>query len=158
MYPGRPHRLEREKYRGERTVAFTAVAWDRTNLFLTPEIVNPQIEFLRRSMEASSCFIPIYCFMPDHLHVVLRGTSELSDTLSAMEKFKHFSNSWMKRQGLIGWQPSFYDDIARMGDWKAKIRYVAQNPVRAGLVENCLDYPFLGSIGTDLTEITMPLE
>ncbi len=35
---------------------------------------------------------------------------------------------------------------------------IANNPVRAGLVENPLDYAFTGSIGCDLLEVMAPTE
>jgi REP element-mobilizing transposase RayT len=91
-------------------------------------------------MELGKCFVPIYCFMPDHLHVFFRGTDFDSDPLLAMERFKHFSGSWMQRNRLPRWQPGFHDTILRYGEWKRKVRYIAKNPVRAGLVENPFDF------------------
>ena len=38
-------------------------------------------------------------------------------------------------------------------DWRALVRYIANNPVRGGLVEQWDEYPFTGSIGYDLHAI-----
>lgn len=109
-------------------------------------------------MERFGCVVPLYCFMADHLHVMFMGLHEASDGLAAMSHFKQLSGKWMYRNGMIGWQGDFYDHIMRSGeDWRAHANYIAQNPVKAGLVENCLDYPFLGSIGCDLQEVILPL-
>jgi len=107
-------------------------------------------------MVKHSCFVPIYCFMPDHLHVMFRGRGFEGDCLAAMSTFKHLSSLWMERKKLPCWQPDFFDHILRFGTWQDQVKYIAQNPVRAGLVENCFDYPFLGSIGTELREIILP--
>jgi hypothetical protein len=44
------------------------------------------------------------------------------------------------------WQPGYFDDILRPHDnvWEY-VRYIAMNPVEAGLVKDPRDYPFTGS-------------
>lgn len=73
--PGRPQRLAPELYLGDRACAFTACMWDRTAFFTCAERVDPQIEYLRRSALEFECGVMVYCFMPDHLHVMFRGLS-----------------------------------------------------------------------------------
>jgi REP element-mobilizing transposase RayT len=45
------------------------------------------------------------------------------------------------------WQPYGYEHVLRSDEaTHAVVRYILENPVRAGLVEDVLDYPFCGSL------------
>ncbi len=95
--------------------------------------------------------------MPDHVHIMFKGQGESSDALAAMSKFKLLSGLWMCRKKLSGWQKNFYDHGLRgHEDWRNHVRYIANNPVRRGLVIEALTYPYTGSIGCELAEILMP--
>jgi REP element-mobilizing transposase RayT len=64
-----------------------------------------------------------------------------------MVTFKQLSGYWMQGhlQG-VSWQKDFFDRILRSDDDLVRVlRYVAENPVRAGLVEAWYEYPFIGS-------------
>ena len=74
-----PHRLPRECYQGRVVVAFTACTLNRCAPFLEKPIVDRFIEALRMSVETSRCLVPIYCFMPVHLHVILHGQEDRSE-------------------------------------------------------------------------------
>lgn len=85
---------------------------------------------------------------------MITGLYESSNCLAAMTKFKCLSGIQFSKLGLVGWQGNFFDHIVRgTRDWRAHARYIAMNPVRAELVENYQDYPFLGSIGCELEEV-----
>lgn len=112
------------------------------------------VDCLRRSCEEHDCLCLVYCFMPDHLHVMLRGKSDDANCLAAMNKFKQLSGKLLYRLKLPKWQDSFYDHVVRGGeDWRGQVTYIAMNPVRSGLVESFLDYPFTGSIGYPLQDV-----
>jgi putative transposase len=54
-----------------------------------------------------------------------------------------------RRLGLDGhvWQAEYFDRFLRSGEsYSEKWEYVEQNPVRAGLVANAVDWPFKGQI------------
>ena len=82
--------------------------------------------------------------MPDHLHIVGElGQSTLSQV---MHSLKSFSGRQLVAAGVIPpvWQDGYYDHGLRDDeDYRLKIRYVLQNPVRAGLVRRVHDYPHL---------------
>lgn len=73
----------------------------------------------------------------------------------AMERFKQKSGEWLAvRHPELAWQKDFYDHIVRAKEgYEAKARYIALNPVRAGLATDVYGYPFTGSIGYELREI-----
>jgi REP element-mobilizing transposase RayT len=82
--------------------------------------------------------------MPDHLHLV----GQLRDgTLAAlMRVLKGFTANQLSAAGVETpvWQAGYHDHGLRHNeDYRTRVRYVLQNPVRAGLVERVDDYPFL---------------
>ncbi len=97
--------MPKEAYTGERTVAFTACLRTREPFFVSTAIVAQFVEKLQLGCEKGTCFAPIYCFMPDHLHVMLKGLSETSDMLLAMRQFKLTSGILMPKLGAARWQP-----------------------------------------------------
>ena len=151
----KPHRLPAAAYYGSVVVAFTACELKRKNLFHSPEIVAASLDILRLVTDKYACDVPVYCFMPDHLHVVINGKEFRSRAKFAMDEFKQLTGYWLKANAPeFEWQDDFYDHIIRKHeDWRRQVQYIAFNPVRAGLVQDPFDYPFTGSIGHDLNEL-----
>ncbi len=151
----RPHRLPRECYRGHVVVAITACIEDRKPLFTDASPVRACVERLRLAANRFECTVPIYCFMPEHLHLLLRGTSVAADAWAAMASFKQQSGFWIAAHHLdVRWQKDYWDHLVRRAeDVRALIRYIANNPVRRGLAEEWDEYPFTGSIGHDLYDL-----
>ena len=152
----KPHRLSRNAYIGRVSVAFTACVADRR--FLFDEYVVPVfVKMLDRALERFRCSAPIYCFMPDHLHVIVQGQTEHSDTRAVMAAFKQRSGFWLRRHRPDRvWQKDFWDHLIRRDeDLGAQVRYIAENPVRKGLVRCWRDHPHTGAIGHDLGEMLM---
>jgi putative transposase len=86
-----------------------------------------------------------YCFMPDHLHLLVEG-SEGSDLAEFMKRFKQISSYNHKRStGMQLWQKSYYDHIVRNEhDLSEVVTYIMSNPVEAGLVDDPAEFPHLG--------------
>ena len=147
----KPHRLSRDRYRGLVSTSFTACLKPRRPFFTTSATVEPAIEILRNTLKDNSCS-GVYCFMPDHVHVIVTGTSLDSDTFMAFERFKQQSGWWLKKNTLgVTWQEGFHDRILRnTHEFAARLRYVLNNPVRANLMANWADYAFSGGVGVDL--------
>ncbi|PYS30537.1 MAG: hypothetical protein DMG11_04770 [Acidobacteria bacterium] len=96
-------------------------------------------------------FFAIYCFMPEHLHMIFLGCHENTHLLQALEDFKQATGYLLARRYLkTKWEKSFHDRILRSKELGAHLRYVLNNPVRRGLVENWREYQFSGAIGLDL--------
>ena len=90
------------------------------------------------------CIVPVYCFMPDHQHLIITGTCSDSDIWKAIVSYKQKTGFWMSMNKTgIRWQKDFYDlVIRRHGDVAVQVRYILDNPVRKGLVSSWQDYPF----------------
>jgi putative transposase len=96
-----------------------------------------------------------YCFMPDHVHLLVEGCSDNADALAFVHQAKQRSAyAFSQAQGQRLWQPSFFDRILRDDEASLSVaRYIFENPVRAGLVANPEDYPFSGSSKYSVKEI-----
>jgi REP element-mobilizing transposase RayT len=88
--------------------------------------------------------------MPDHVHLVLtplRDENGLFSVAEIMQGIKsssaHQINRALNRTGQV-WQHESFDHVLRREEGiEAKVEYVIQNPVRAGLVRNISEYPWL---------------
>jgi REP element-mobilizing transposase RayT len=149
------HRLPLERYRGEVTVAFTACVRGNAVLFVSSEIVGALAQYLAIATDKHQCEVLVYCFMPDHAHMILRGRNPQSEAWRGMVAFKQQTGFWLAHHcPASAWQKDFYDHIIRADeDLGAHVRYIANNPVRKGLVTHWHEYPYTGSIGSDLATI-----
>jgi REP element-mobilizing transposase RayT len=93
--------------------------------------------------------------MPDHLHVLVEGTTPAACLLDFMRVFKQRSSfHWRQTYGRELWQRSYFEHVLRDDeDTFAVGRYVLENPVRAGMVKSPLEYPFLGSFTMDVRDL-----
>src|SRR5262249_45674856 len=80
----KPHRLPRHCYRGRVIVAFTACVDKRHTPFVDSEVVSDFLDSLGKAATKCKCLVPIYCFMPDHVHVILHGQDDSADAWQAM--------------------------------------------------------------------------
>jgi REP element-mobilizing transposase RayT len=88
--------------------------------------------------------------MPDHVHLVLtplRDENGLFSVAEIMQGIKsssaHQINRGLNRTGQV-WQHESFDHVLRREEGiAAKVEYVIQNPVRAGLVRNASEYRWL---------------
>ncbi len=89
--------------------------------------------------------------MPDHLHLVGQlGEGSRQDAPPTLDKVMHTLKSYSAhRLAAAGvevpvWQDGFYDHGLRDDeDYRIKVRYVLQNPVRAGLEGRVEDYRYV---------------
>jgi REP element-mobilizing transposase RayT len=87
--------------------------------------------------------------MPDHLHFFRSGGNTAS-----LSRFVGVFKQWTAKRILAAagapaplWQREFFDHLLRSHEsYEAKWRYMRENPVRAGLVENADDWPYCGEI------------
>ena len=151
------HRLSREFYKGEVSVAFTLCLRNVAAGFSLrePEIVDVFISSLTSIVKKTSCVIPVYCFMPDHQHLIVTGTCGSADVWKTVVHYKQKTGFWMSvNKPGMKWQKDFYDHIIRReSDIVTQVRYILDNPVRKGLVSSWHEYPFKGSIGCKMENV-----
>ena len=99
--------------------------------------------------------IVAYCFMPDHVHLLIEGLQESSDCKRFMTKAKQYAGSYYKKRfSQRLWQRYGYERILRSDDTILTVaRYIVMNPIRAGLVTCPENYPFIGSLMFTLAQL-----
>jgi putative transposase len=97
----------------------------------------------------------VYCFMPDHQHLIITGMRSDSDIRKVLVSYKQRTGFWMSiNKPGMRWQKDFYDHIIRENEnIGVYVRYILDNPVRKGLVSSWQDYPFKGSIGCKMEDV-----
>ena len=120
---------------------------DRRPYFVDRQHVDVVLEQILRAAADTDFAIIAYCFMPDHVHLLIEACSEASDCLRFIKRAKQFSGyHFRQRFGRPLWQRYGYEHVLRDDEETLGIaRYILENPVRARLVARVEDYPFLGS-------------
>lgn len=141
------HRLPVEMYMGTKAIAFTICIKERQELFISKKIFKIFENELLTSLNLNNCSAYIYLFMPDHLHMILKGEMKNSNIKKSIEIFKQKTGYWLsKNVSKFKWQKDYYDHIIRNDeDIQNQIRYILNNPVRTKIVPNWKEYPFKGS-------------
>ncbi len=86
--------------------------------------------------------------MPTHVHMVMRNNAGRSgELINDIEKFKRFTgrdaNRILKRSGRF-WAREDFDHWCRTPEKvTSAVRYVRENPVKAGLVSQWQDWPWM---------------
>ena len=155
MRTGRPPHLKTFDYVGLYRYFLTFCTHERKKHFVNqPHVDVAQVQILRAAKDEGFAVIA-YCFMPDHVHLLVEACSDSSDCLRFIKRAKqvsgfHFSKQFGKRL----WQRYGYEHTLRNDDATLVVaRYIIENPVRARLAENAAEYPFSGSKTHSLSEI-----
>jgi putative transposase len=124
----------------------TLTCAERRTAFAKKGFVESCIETLRTCAEKHGFAVLAYCFMPDHLHLLVEGGAG-SDAQQFVKDFRQRTGYAYRRvSGEPLWQKSYYDHVLRKEeDVREAARYVLGNPVRAGLVLAAKDHPYSGS-------------
>ncbi len=84
--------------------------------------------------------------MPDHVHWLfeLCGRKSLSEVVRYLKGRSACQINRDRKAGGTVWQSGFHDRaLRRMESLREAGSYIINNPVRAGLVEHCWDYPMV---------------
>lgn len=91
------HRLPEKTYMGIKSVAFTMCIKDKKKLFITENIVTVFEKELLFALEAQKCSAYVYLFMPDHLHMIIKGEESNSNIKRTAELFKQKTGFWLSK-------------------------------------------------------------
>jgi len=143
----RPRRLEGFSYVGFNQYSLRFCTYERRRLFTASEHVEAAQSQIQRTADIEGFEILAYCFMPDHVHLLIEGRTPAADLRRAVKLMKQRSAYVLRiRFGVrMLWQDGYYERVLRDHEQASVvIRYFYENPVRAGLVERYQDYPYLG--------------
>ena len=164
-YKSRP-RLKDFDYKGYQRYFVTICTHERNPIFKDNAMVRELIRVLKDTSKNSFGFkVWAYCFMPDHLHLLVEGESHDSDLKRFISSYKQHTGYYYKmhvaqgfspaqRKSFKLWQPSYYDHILRKDeDILSVAMYIVNNPVRKGLAKHFMDYEFIGSFELELERL-----
>ena len=141
-------RLSREHYQADAVVFWTLTVFDKAKGWLTPTF-HQRFQYLMLHAAAREGLVcPVYCLMPDHLHLVWMGLWLNSDQINGMA----FLRTYLEPElSPAKFQPQPQDEVLRAEQRKrnafAKVCfYIAANPVRAKLIGEMEIWPFTGCI------------
>ena len=141
-------RLPESLYQEEgRVCLITICARNRELIFGNVALGLACVDLLKTCAENRGITIYVYCFMPDHVHLLL-APSAGGDVIGFVRGFKGASTrlAWRFGIGPRLWQRSFYDHFLRREEvLENTAQYILNNPVRKGMVERYQDYPLAGS-------------
>ncbi len=146
MRPPRPTRLPGFDYRGRWRYSLTFCTADRHTAFTNPDGIASLTTQLLHTSEACD-FEPIaYCFMSDHLHLLVQGRTDDAHLPTFCRLLRQrLGHLYARRAARHLWQPGYYERVLRESEeTQACVLYILANPVRAGLARAVHEYPFAG--------------
>ena len=142
----RPTRLPGFSYVGYGRYSLCFCTYRRAPLFVSGQAVAAALTQIERTCRENDFDLLAYCFMPDHVHLLVEAVTadaDLRRTVSLMKQRSGYEFQKTFHQHL--WQGGYYERVLRNEQaTRTIIRYIFENPVRAGLVERYGDYPYLG--------------
>ena len=137
-------RLKDFDYTGTYAYFITILTRDRGTYFTETDVVDVSIEILQEVARSKRFKILTYCFMPDHLHLLVVGESENSNLKKFISLFKQKSGYWYKMNfDKELWHVSYHDHVLRREEnLETVAMYILGNPVRKGLVSDYKEYRF----------------
>jgi len=145
-------RLDPSYYRGQAYVHWSLTMHDRKTGWLVPIFYYKFREILTHTLFRYGLCCPIYCLMPDHLHLLWIGVTDGCDQRTAMKFFRKQLNPVLsKLDARLQKQP--YDHVLREEErernaFENVAEYIARNPERKDLVppDGFADYRFTGCL------------
>jgi putative transposase len=155
MHTKSPGHLKTFDYLGCHRYSLTFCTNGREQHFTAATAVDLARKHILRAATETQFVIIVYCFMPDHLHLLVEGQTESSDGKRFIARAKQYSAFYFKqayRKAL--WQRYGYEHVLRDDEVTSVVaRYILENPIRAGLVQRVEDYPFVGSERHSLADL-----
>jgi putative transposase len=129
VVPGLPHHVTQ---RGNR----------RQQTFFNDDDYAAYIELMADWCEDRSVEVWAYCLMPNHVHLIVMPTSEDGLARAIGEAHRRYTRRINFREKWRGylWQGRFASFVMDEPHLLAAARYVELNPVRAGLVEDAVQW------------------
>jgi putative transposase len=121
---------------------------DRKQILANPEIHASFVKFARRAAE-HGVYAGRYVLMPDHVHLFAAFATDSGALSDWVKSLKNALSKTLREQAIPAphWQKGYFDHVLRSEESCAeKWLYVAQNPVRAGLIARAEDWPYQGEI------------
>ena len=142
-----PEHLKTFDYVGLHQYFLTFCTHERHRLFEKAGAVSLVRTQIERAATALQFAVIAYCFMPDHVHLLVEGQTDESDCREFISRAKQYSGFHYQAEfGHRLWQRYGYEHVLRSDEAAVSVaRYILENPVRARIVERIDGYEFSGS-------------
>ena len=156
MSPNRAPRIAGYAYQGFARYFLTTCVFPRRPVFLDLGAGRWVVSELLRAAEDHDFSITAYCVMPDHVHVLAEASRDDAGLVKFVSAWKQRTGfHWKRRTQANLWQQGFFDHVLRDDEAEIQIvKYIVENPVRAGLVIEPADYPLTGSSKYTFEQLT----
>ena len=120
VIPGKPHHV-------------TQRALEGATAFSGPEDYEYYMDLLAAGCDWAGTKVWAYCFMPDHVHLLLVPSSEDGLRAALGDTHRRYSRYLNDYEGYSGhlWQERFHSFVLAEPNLAAAVRHVELNPVRA---------------------------
>lgn len=138
----------------------------RQNIFEEPEDYKKLKEIIKKVLKETASEIYAYCFMTNHVHLFLKEKN-YGDISKIMTKILSHYATWFNikylRSGALFSNRYKSEAIEDESYYLDLIRYIHQNPLKAGMVTSIEEYPYSSyreyTVGvSDLTNIDFTLD
>lgn len=155
MITNYPPHLKTFSYVGFHRYSLTFCTNGRRRIFTDSAIVSLVLQQIVRAAKEQRFAVIAYCFMPDHLHLLVKAESDSSDCRRFIKSFKQLSGYYFaQRRKDTLWQRYGFERVLRDDEATLEVaRYIVNNPVRAGLAPAVEMYPFVGSLMYELKDL-----
>ncbi len=141
-------RLPSEYYRGDAMVHWTLAIAHRATGWLDESFHARFREIMLHAAAQEGFFCPVYCLMPDHLHLVWMGLRLRTDQRKGMKFLReHLGPALLPHK----FQHQAHDHVLREPDreraaFAAVCHYILNNPIRAELILPRERWPCCGAV------------
>jgi putative transposase len=123
-----------------------------------PEIAQIVVESLHKGVELAHFQLGAYVVMANHVHALVLPLLAPEKLMQSMKgSTARWANLALGRTGETFWQRESYDHWVRdEAEFQRIVRYIEENPVKAGVVRRAEDYPW--SSASSGTRLNMSVE
>ena len=136
-------RLPPECYRAGDGFLITLCSENKLPILVEEPVRPVLLKLLQDQAAAKNGPVHAFVVMPDHLHILFASEK---DMVQWVAWFKARVTFFAKKAGMKQqiWQKSFHDHGVRLPDKVEEIiKYMRENPVKAGFVEREEDWPWM---------------
>jgi len=125
-------RLSREHYQADAVVFWTLTVFDKAKGWLTPTFHQRFRELMFHAAAREGLVCPVYCLMPDHLHLVWMGLRLDSDQINGMAFLRTYLNrNCRPRNSSRSRRMKFYEQSSGNGICSQKSAFTSRQ-IRRG--------------------------
>lgn len=139
---------------------------DKRNIFLQQSDYQKFIYYISKAKEKSSFTLYAYCLMTNHVHILLKPEAEEIGNIvrRIAVGYAQYHNNKYGRAGHLFQNRFKSEPIYDNRYFLTVLRYIHQNPIKAGIIKNLRNYPwssyfeYIGEDNTNIVYTTFALE